>query len=178
MKVLTFILLLLGLTHSGFLWADLKRDEAIALLRAAKAEKNLTDQEKLGRYRCDMISKYLGFKDTVIGKARKYSCNTPEIGVALYAGEDLGDHSPEKVAQYFKDEFTKNNINAEVFIQKNHPYGTSMGFYINGESLIRNPVDPLKGIEILKGMAAEALLILYTEKRISTWPKGNATAKK
>ena len=82
---------------------------------------------------------------------------------------------PEKVAQYFKSEFSKNNIKANVFIKKGHPYGSSMGFFVNGESLIRKPVDPLKGIEMIKGLAADALMMLYTEKRITEWPKGTAT---
>lgn len=161
------------LVHSGHAMADLKRDEAIALLRAAKAETSLTDKEKLGRYRCDMIRKYLGFKDTLVGKARKYSCDKPSIGIVFYVGNDLGEHSPHKIGEYFKTELAKHRATAEVFIQENWPYGSSMGFYTNGESLLSKAIRPSKAVEDIEFLAAEALLILYTEKRIARWPDKN-----
>ena len=175
MKKSMLVLLLLGLVHSGYAMANLQSDHDRAILKSSEADTSLTKKEKLFRYRCQTIKKYLGFDDTATGKAIKHSCDKPEIGIALYAGDDLGEHSPEKVAEYFERELTKNNISAKVFIKHKHPYGTSMGFYINGSSWLRDPVNPLKGIELIEALAAEALLILYTEKRIKEWPKGAKT---
>jgi len=173
MKKSMLVLLFLSLVHSGHAMADLKRDEAIALLRSAKAETSLTDKEKLGRYRCDMIRKYLGFKDTLVGQARKYSCDEPAIGIVFYAGDDLGEHSPHKIGEYFKTELAKHRATAKVFIQENWPHGSSMGFYTNGESLLSKAIRPSKAVEDIEFLAAEALLILYTEKRITKWPDKN-----
>lgn len=178
MKVSSVITLLVLIIHSGVALADLQSDQDRAILIASKADMTLTKVEKISTHRCEMIEKYLGFADSTMGRAIKHSCDMPEIGISLYAGNDLGEHSPEKVAQYFKGELAKHSMKAEVFIKSDHEYGTSMGFYINGGSWLRTPVDPLKGAELIEAMAAEAILILYTEGRISEWPKGAIQAKK
>ena len=45
-------------------------------------------------YRCEVLIKLGGFSKTVTGKATKLSCQEPTIGIALYAGKDLGKHPP------------------------------------------------------------------------------------
>ncbi len=52
----------------------------------------------------------MGFSDTPSGRATQHSCDKPEIGIALYAGKDLGKHPPEKVGQYFKSELAKHKV--------------------------------------------------------------------
>lgn len=108
-------------------YAGLKFDETRVILHAAKVDKMLTDREKLFVYRCQTIAKYLVFSDTPTGKATKYSCDAT-VGVAFYAGKDLGRHPPEKVAQYFIDELVKQNVKTEVFFKHDHEYGSSMAF--------------------------------------------------
>ena len=163
--------MLAGLIHSGAVLADLQTNEAAAILRAAKHDTSLTDHEKLFVYRCDMIRKYAGFPDTPSGNATKHSCDRPEIGIAFFAGSDLGKHSPEKIANYFKTELAKHRIKAEVFIQDNWEYGSALGFYVNGESWLKNPIPPSQAVEKIEALAAEAILILYTKGRINEWPK-------
>ena len=104
-------------------YADLQIDAARAIILAAKADKTLTDHEKLFVYRCETIVKYLGFPDTPTGKATKYSCDVPAVGIAFYAGKDLGKHPPEKIAQYFIDELAKHNVKAQAFIKHDHAHG-------------------------------------------------------
>jgi len=130
-----------------------------------------TDYEKLFVYRCETIEETIGFAETPTGKATEYSCTGPNIGIALYAGKDLGDHSPEKVGQYYIDEIAKFGMTAEVFIKHEHPHGSSMVFYINGESYLREPIDPLSGIDLIEAIAAEAKLLLYTAGKIKVIPK-------
>ena len=165
------VLLLLGLVHSGYAMTDLRVRENAEIIRAAKSETSLTNHEKLYVYRCDMIRKYMGFSDTPTSRATKHSCDKTEIGIAFFAGDDLGKYSPQKIANYFKTEIAKHNINAEVFIQDDWPHGSSMGFYVNGESMIKKPLRPSQAVDQIEGFAAEALLILYTKGR---YPLHNA----
>jgi len=129
-----------------------------------------TDYEKLFVYRCETIEETIGFADTPTGKATKYSCTGPNIGIAFYAGEDLGDHSPEKVGQYFIDEIAKFGMTANVFTDHDHPHGSSMAFYIDGDSWLEEPVDPLEGIKLIEGLASEAKLILYRNGKLKDIP--------
>lgn len=152
-------------------YADLQIDAARAIILAAKADTSLTDHEKLFVYRCETVTKYLGFPDTPTGKATKYSCDVPAIGIAFYAGKDLGKHPPEKIAQYFIDELAKHNLTAQVFIKHDHEYGSSMGFYINGKSWLAMPRRPSEAVKMIESLAAETKLILFTKGRIKEWPK-------
>ena len=117
-------------------------------------------------YRCEVLIKLGSFSKTVTGKATEFSCQKPAIGIALYAGKDLGKHSPEKIAQYFKDELAKHNVKAEVFIKHNHEYGSSMTFYINGDSWLKKAVGALEAVDMIEGLAAEAKLVYFTNGQI------------
>lgn len=152
-------------------YADLKTDIDQQIINKSAEDKTLTNQEKLFDHRCDMIAKYLGFSDTPTGKATKYSCDVPAVGIAFYAGKDLGKHPPEKIAQYFKDELAKYNVKAEIFIKHDHEYGSSMGFYINGDSWLRKPKRPSEAVKEIEALAAETKLLLFTKGRIKEWPK-------
>jgi hypothetical protein len=154
--------------HTTYL--DEKIDRLI--LQNSTADTTRTKKEKLFKYRCESIAKYVGFDESPTGQAIKHSCDHPEVGIVFYAGSDLGHYTPERIAQYFTDELAKHHVKSTVFIKDNKPSGSIMGFYINGESWLRDPVDPVKGIEMIEALAAETLLILYTEKRIKEWPTG------
>ena len=82
-------------------WADLQIDINRILLRESAADTSRTDHEKLFVYRCETIAKTIGFSGTPTGQATKYSCDVPAVGIAFYAGSDLGKHPPEKVGQHF-----------------------------------------------------------------------------
>ena len=112
----------------------------------------------------------MGFEEGISGQAREYSCDVAGIGVTLYVGEDLGKHDPAAVAKHFTDYLTnKRGIPAKAFIKKKHPYGTSMAFYVNGQSWLLEPVNPLQANEKLEALSAEAKLILFTQKRVAEW---------
>ena len=122
-------------------------------------------------YRCEVLIKLGGFSKTVTGKATEFSCQKPSIGIALYAGKDLGGNPPEKIAKYFQHELKKLGVKSEVFIKKNHEYGTSMAFYINGDSWLKEAITPRKAVEMVDGLAAEAKLVYFTNGQIKKWPK-------
>ena len=141
-----------------------------SILDALAHDSSRTGTEKLFDNRCKTIRETVGFEDSIDGKAREYSCDVDGIGITLYAGEDLGKHKPETVAKHFTDYLTnKRGLPAKTFIQRGHPHGTSMAFYINGSSWLFQPVNPMKGIEKLDALAAEAKLILLTDERVDGW---------
>jgi hypothetical protein len=152
-------------------WADLQIDINRILLKESAADTSRTDHEKLFVYRCETIAKTIGFSGTPTGKATKYSCDQPAVGIAFYAGSDLGKHPPEKIGQHFKDELAKHGMKSEFFIKHGHEYGSSMGFYINGESWLSQPIGPLEATKKIKALAAEAKLILLTDGRINKLPR-------
>ena len=99
-------------------------------------------------------------------------CDVPGVGIALYAGKDLGKHPPEKVGKYFVDYLAKEGVKAEVFIKPDHEYGSSMAFYINGDSWTDDPLRPSEALEDLEFLANESKLILYADGRIKKIPVG------
>lgn len=146
----------------------------ICLMALPAYTKTPTDEDTyllFSGYRCEVLIKSGGFSKTVTGKATKLSCQEPTIGIALYAGKDLGKHPPEKIAQYFMDELEKLGIKSKVFIKHDHEYGSSMSFYINGDSWLRKVVNPLMAVDRIKGLAAEAKLVYFTNGQIKEWPE-------
>lgn len=170
MKKSRLFLVLALVIHNGHVLADLQVDQDRAILIAAAGDATLTKREKLFTYRCETIAKHIGFDDTPTGKATKHSCDVPEVGIAFFAGSDLGKHPPNKIAQYFKDELAKHQVQSEVFIQDDWQYGSAMGFYINGESWLRDPIRPSQAIKKIEALAAETLLLLHTKGKIKKWP--------
>ncbi len=162
----TFCVLALVITPA---FADLDTAINRAILKATAHDTTRSDKEKLFKDRCKTIEKYVGFENDVTGQARKYSCDVPGVGIALYAGKDLGKHSPEKVGQYFVDKLAAEGLKAEVFIKPDHEYGSSMGFYIDGESWLQEPARVSESIKKVDFLADEAKLILFTEGRAKEW---------
>jgi len=148
--------------------ADLTTDIDGAILAGLRHDTSLTKKEKLFTYRCESIERTIGFSETPTGQATKYSCDVAGVGIALYAGKDLGKHPPEKVGQYFVDALAKEGVKAKVFIKPDHEFGSSMAFYINGDSWRDEPVDPLKGTELIEFLAAESKLLLFADGRTKT----------
>lgn len=100
------------------------------------------------------------------------------MGIALYAGADLGKHSPESVAQWFETLFKKHDINAKVFIKRNVETASRMAFYASGTSLLNEPVNPVQAINKAKFLVAESKLIFFvnfqiqaTESEVNKWVK-------
>lgn len=73
-----------------YVQADLKEDIDRAIIKGNAADTSRTDHEKLFVYRCESIAKATGFSETASGRATKYSCDQPGVGIAFYAGSDLG----------------------------------------------------------------------------------------
>lgn len=148
------------------------------LLRAAKAEAKLSDHDILIKHRCAMIEKHMSLTSSILDKATEYSCTAPVVGVAFYAGKDLGHHSPQKVSSYILDTFNHHGIEAKIYTKLNHSYGSQVVFLMRGGRYMLNPVDPLKGISSIEGFAAEAKLVALKDGIISTaelekWVKSN-----
>ena len=169
-----WIVLLTALLWPLYVQADLKEDIDRAIIKGNAADTSRTDHEKLFVYRCESIAKAMGFSETASGRATRYSCDRPGVGIALYAGSDLGKHPPEKIAQYFKDELAGHGMISEVFIKPGHAHGSSMAFYINGDSYLSDPVRPSEATRLIEAIAAEAKLILLTKGRIKEWPTASS----
>lgn len=151
-------------------WADVDTNINRAILAALHNDTTRSDTEKLFHNRCKTIRNTVGFEQDTIGDAREYSCDTPGVGIALYAVEDLGIHSPEKVGKYFVDHLNSEGVQAKVFVQRDHKHGSAMIFMIDGASWTDMAIRPSEGIAKLPAMSAESKLILLTKGRISTYP--------
>lgn len=110
----------------------------------------------------------IGFDDTVLGLTLEYSCSAPVVGVIFYAGNDLGKHSPEKIAAYMKTEFEKNGVLAKVFIKENREHGSSSSFLVRGGRKVMNPVDPLSAIKNIEDFVANIKLVFFADKLITS----------
>lgn len=152
-------------------YADLDTAINKAILEATTDDTTRTNKQKLFKNRCATIAETVGFEKNVTGQARKYSCDVPGIGIALYAGSDLGKHSPEKVGEYFIDALAKEGLQAQVFIKPDHEYGSSMAFYINAESWRREPARVSEVANKIDLLAAHTKLVLLTDGRIDSWPE-------
>ena len=155
--------------YAGVAHAHLDTSMNRAILAATAEDKTRTDKQKLFENRCQTIADKVGFERSVTGAARKFSCDVIGVGITLYAGADLGKHSPENVGQYFVDALAKEGVKAEVFIKHGHEYGSSMAFYINGETWLDDSIDPHSAIERINTLIAEANLILLKRGRIKEW---------
>lgn len=150
--------------------ADLDTAINRAILEATAHDTSRTNEQKLFENRCETIEATVGFENDVTGQARRYSCEFDGVGITLYAGADLGKHSPEKVGQYFVDELAKEGVKSRVFIHSDHEHGSSMAFYVNGSSWKDEPVRPSDALGMIEFLANESKLILYTEGRIDRIP--------
>lgn len=101
MKKSSVFLVMALFIHSGNALADMKSNNDSAILKASEAEKTLSNKQKLFHYRCEMIEKYLYFNNTPTDLATKHSCDKAEIGIALYAGKDLGSFSAGRYRPIF-----------------------------------------------------------------------------
>ena len=86
----------------------------------------------------------------------------------MLAGDDLGKHSPEKVASHFENELAKHKMQSKVFIQKGYKHGTSLVFFVNGSSYYANYVDPVKALDSLKGFVADVRLMYFKNGQITS----------
>jgi hypothetical protein len=75
-----------------------------------------TNKQKLFGKRCEMVKQYVDTDGTTLRKAMGHSCEKLTVGVALLVGDDLGKHSPEKVASHFENELAKHKMQSKVFI--------------------------------------------------------------
>lgn len=138
------------------------------LLKAAAQDKTLSDKEKLFKYRCSMIKKYLTLTDTPTHKAVSHSCSDAVVGVSFYVGDDLGKHSPEKIAVHIENEFAKHGVSAKVFFRENKPYASRIAFMMKGGSFLYEPTDPISAINSIKSFAAEMKLLYFRDKDITS----------
>ncbi len=141
------------------------------IIQAAKHDSSLTRMEKLFERRCEMIEKYLGYRDNPMGHAMKYSCQEPQIGIAFYAGPDLGDYPPARIERVFLDRIGDEGLKAKVFTDLNHKKGSSVIFFINGETYLKDSVNPVKALEQVKYLVAEAKLIFISRHQVDVWPQ-------
>ena len=148
--------------------ADLREALAAELLEASKADNSMSKKEKLITQRCTAVKRYLVEDKSALRQALYYSCSAPVVGVAFYAGNDLGQHSPEKIAVYIENMFAENGMRAKVFIKHNHQSGSSVAYMIMGGRRIMNPKDPVSAISRIEGFAADAKLVFFVDGKISS----------
>lgn len=156
-------------TFSMWVWADLDAAFNRSILVALKHDTERTNKEKLFEDRCQTIIETVGFEDSITGEARKFSCDVSGVGVALYAGSDLGKHSPQKVGQYFIDKLEAEGLEANLYILDEYDHGSHMEFYVNGQSSMIYSMRPSKAIKMIDGIAADAKLVLLHEGRVDKW---------
>lgn len=149
------------------------------LLRAAQAETTLTDTQKLSEYRCRMLKKFEVSTSSAIDRALVYSCQNPVVGVAFYFGNDLGKHSPEKIAKYIEKEFSKVGMKAKVFIDSSKNGNSNISYIVRGGKNMMNPKEPFEAIKTIAGFSANTKLALFADNIISpetleAWSKANA----
>ena len=138
------------------------------LLKAAKANTSLTVDEKLNVYRCEMVKRYLGFEETALGQAIKYSCTAPVVGVVFYIGDDLGKHSPEKIVNHIETVFSQHGMQAKVFINHQQSYSSSVAYIVDGGKEVFDPVPPVQAIKQIKSFSADMKLVFFADKLITS----------
>ncbi len=142
------------------------------LLKASERDTTLTLDEKLNVHRCKMVSQYLTLTSSAIDQTIKYSCTAPVVGVAFYAGNDLGHHSPEKIANHIEAEFAKNGVKARVFIQDGHSSGSNISYIVRGGREVMSPKEPYSAIKSIEGFVANMKLVYLADELISTTELG------
>lgn len=146
--------------------ADLREALAAELLEASKSDNSMSKKEKLITQRCIAVKRYLVEDKSALRQALYYSCTAPVVGVAFYAGNDLGQHSPEKISAYIEDEFARNGVQAKVFITK-HKAGSTVALISRGGNFLYNPTDPVSAIKSIKSFSSEIKLAYFADKLIT-----------
>lgn len=138
------------------------------LLKAAEQDNTMSKEEKLFKHRCAVIEKYLTLTNTPTHKAVAHSCSGAVVGVSFYVGDDLGIHSPEKIAAHIRNMFAKHGVSAKVFFKDNKPYASRVAFIMKGGSFLYEPTDPVSAINSIESFAAEMKLLLFRDKDITS----------
>ena len=119
-----------------------------------------------------MVNKYQTLTQSAIDRAIHYSCTAPVVGVVFYVSNDLGKHSPEKIANYIQAEFAKNGVKAKVFIEYRHEYGSSISYIVRGGRETMNPKEPYSAIKDIEGFVANMKLVYLADELITTTELG------
>ncbi|MEP0175017.1 MAG: hypothetical protein ABJH28_10835 [Paraglaciecola sp.] len=152
---------------SPIAYAGIQADFDRELIEVSEAETRYTNKQKLFDKRCEMVKQYVDTDGTILRKAMGHSCEKLTIGVALLAGDDLGKHSPEKVASHFENELAKHKMQSKVFIQKGYKHGTSLVFFVDGSSYYANYVNPVQALDSLKSFVADVRLMYFKNGQIT-----------
>ena len=158
--------------------ADMRTQLGATILRAAKQNTSLSDEEKLSTHRCQMLHDYVDFKDAAFGQAVDYSCRNLAFGVTFHAGNDLGRYTPENITQALKMKFKEQFINAKVFVKQPHKGGSAVAFFINGQSYTADWMNIIEALNTVSDASNEAKLIYLKNKQITSqqlgkWVKGS-----
>ncbi len=145
----------------------------------ADEEKRAFINEQTGKFYkyCDDIERLKTAPISTLNRARIYSCDKPaDVGVAIYAGKDLGDKPPESVGQWFERLYQAYDIDTKIFIENSDAPQTLLVFYASGTSLLTSPVNTADGVAKAKFLVAEAKLIFFvnlqiqaTETEVAKW---------
>ncbi|MEM7220015.1 MAG: hypothetical protein AAF515_16735 [Pseudomonadota bacterium] len=149
--------------------ADLRIDLGRRILGASTHITHWTNREKQFKYHCEIFEKWVEKSDNATDRAITYSCNELATAIYISPGEDMGDHSPEKLGVAIQERLQEYNVPSRVFIDPAHERGTWLAFYINGETWAGERLRPSQAIPKLKTVAAETNLILMEAGRIDAW---------
>ncbi|WP_133471320.1 hypothetical protein [Paraglaciecola marina] len=157
---------------------DMRTQLGAKILRAAKQDLSLSDEQKLSTHRCKMLHDYVDFKDAAFGQAIDYSCRNLAVGITFHAGSDLGRYTPENIIQALEMKFKEQFINAKVFVKQQHKGGSAVAFFINGQSYTANWMTIVDALNTVQDTSNEARLIYLKNKQITPqqlgkWVKGS-----
>lgn len=137
-----------------------------AMPMAANAEEtievaNTTTQLRETAYCAPLLPAQNGFIMNASASAHKYSKNNiGAVGISIFAGQDLGEHSPEFLGTVLVNSLRRRGVEAECFVHhKEMPNGTGINFHITGLSWGKDhslSISESLNIETIEGVAAEA----------------------
>ncbi len=116
--------------------------------------------------------------DNIVTRAGDYSAGRNVVGIAISAGADIPKHvSLQQVGERAQQELKKFGVDSEYFVEKNPrpDAGTSIAYFINGDSWSKNPMHYREGINSAKSVATDALFTfsynILRDKNVASAPQ-------
>ena len=116
--------------------------------------------------------------DNIVTRAGDYSAGRNVVGIAISAGADIPKHvSLQQVGERAQQELKKFGVDSEYFVEKNPrpDAGTSIAYFINGDSWSKNPMHYREGISKAKSVATDALFTfsynILRDKNVASAPQ-------
>lgn len=113
--------------------------------------------------------------DNIVTRAGDYSKGREVVGIAISAGADIPPGvTLQQVGERAKQELAKFGVESEYFVHKNPrpDAGTSIAYFIDGDSWSKNPLSYREGISKAKAVATDALFtFVYNRTNVASAPQ-------